>query len=302
MDTKSFIATFVVCATALTISSLFSRAGTGAAAPAASTQPPQQAIELGLTTCPCPGDANCDGAVNFDDITAVLANFGSRCCPVAYVSLCDDGNACTIDACDAVTGTCTHTPGTGTECNDNNPCTIDSCDPITGACVFTLVPGTPCDDGIPCTTNDVCVNGICRGTPKDCNDGNPCTVDVCDPVTGECVSTIPPGNACDDGDPCTENDVCVNGVCRGTRRICNDGNPCTVDSCNPVTGACTFTIVPGSPCDDGNPCTVNDTCANGVCVGFPRNCDDGDPCTADSCDPFTGACVHTFVGGGPCPR
>jgi hypothetical protein len=51
-------------------------------------------------------------------------------------------------------------------------------------------------------------------TPQSCNDGDPCTVDVCFPIVG-CVRT-PLLGACDDGDPTTCSDTCVLGICLGT--------------------------------------------------------------------------------------
>jgi len=50
-----------------------------------------------------------------------------------------------------------------------------------------------------------------------CGDGNSCTTDTCDSVTG-CVF----GNnsdACSDGDACTTNDTCGRGVCKGGTAI-----------------------------------------------------------------------------------
>jgi hypothetical protein len=155
----------------------------------------------------------------------------------------DDGNPCTNDACDPSTGVVTHTPITdGTTCddgslctendvctngtcagtlkliNDSNVCTTDACDPITGN--ITHIPvanGTTCDDGSLCTENDVCTNGTCAGTLKLIDDGNPCTTDACDLITGN-ITHIPVANgaACDDNNPATINDVCTNGTCAGT--------------------------------------------------------------------------------------
>jgi|GEM_PF-2437197 len=65
----------------------------------------------------------------------------------------DDNNACTLDACDPLTGIVTHTP---VATDDGNACTIDGCDPITG--VF--------------------------HTPVSIDDGNVCTIDACDTTTG----------------------------------------------------------------------------------------------------------------------
>ena len=60
-----------------------------------------------------------------------------------------------------------------------------------------------------------------------------------------------------------------------------DGDDCTLDQCDPATGECVFTPIPGclpDPCDD-------------------LDCDDGNPCTTDDCDSTNGECVHTPVEG-----
>jgi hypothetical protein len=65
---------------------------------------------------------NLDAVVSFED-----GFVGATCGP------CDDGNACTDDACSG--GTCTHTPvANGTACDDGSACTLaDTCQ--SGACV-----------------------------------------------------------------------------------------------------------------------------------------------------------------------
>jgi hypothetical protein len=64
---------------------------------------------------------------------------------------CDDGNACTTDLCDLVSGACSHGV---TVCDDVNPCTTDTCDPTLG-CQF-----TPVTDGTLCGVG-VCTGGVC---------------------------------------------------------------------------------------------------------------------------------------------
>jgi cysteine-rich repeat protein len=64
---------------------------------------------------PCTADARCDGA--------------GHCAETPDDSLCDDGDACASETCDAVIG-CVSTPKT---CDDGDPCTTDSC---SGDCVF----------------------------------------------------------------------------------------------------------------------------------------------------------------------
>jgi hypothetical protein len=60
--------------------------------------------------------------------------------------------------------------------------------------------------GLPGSKN-ACEEGECVGEPLDCDDGNPCTDDACDPAQG-CSST-PNEAPCEDGDPCTSGDGCV---------------------------------------------------------------------------------------------
>lgn len=64
---------------------------------------------------------------------------------------CDDGDACTADACDALAG-CTHTRVDGccntiADCDDGDPCTADACSGAAGSCAHTPVAGCPGSDG-----------------------------------------------------------------------------------------------------------------------------------------------------------
>ncbi|MFO0755663.1 MAG: hypothetical protein U0359_04195 [Byssovorax sp.] len=74
----------------------------------------------------------------------------------------------------------------------------------------------------------------------ECNDGNGCTTDTCDILTGAC-NHANNGNVCNDGDACTQDDSCVNGVCVGSNPVtCVAFDSChDVGVCNPGTGMCT---------------------------------------------------------------
>jgi hypothetical protein len=81
----------------------------------------------------------------------------------------------------------------GVECDDADPCTEDSCDETTGKCVFGLVPdGTDCGDGNACNGIERCdALGSCAlAEPVEIDDGDFCTVDSCDALTGV-VSHLP---------------------------------------------------------------------------------------------------------------
>jgi hypothetical protein len=69
-----------------------------------------------------------------------------------------------------------------------------------------------CNDGLVCNGVEACVNQVCvAGTPLNCDDGNVCTSDACDDVTG-CSHANNTDPCADDGDECT-NDVCSAGSC-----------------------------------------------------------------------------------------
>ncbi len=96
-------------------------------------------------------------------------------------------------------------------CDDVNPCTADTC--LRGqVCVNAVLPaGSPCGQGDLCSGGRGICNeaGRCSASgPLQCDDGNPCTDDVCDPEAG----------------------------CTHTEALCDDRDPCTVDSCDPGGG------------------------------------------------------------------
>jgi hypothetical protein len=204
---------------------------------------------------------------------------------------CDDGNVCTMtDGC--MDGDCLGT--TLLDCNDNDVCTDDACDPATG-CMRTNNTA-PCDDGDACTAGDTCGGGTCApGAQLDCDDGNPCTTDGCDPASG-CIHTD-----LNDGDPCLFADgtsgMCSMGACVGCAidANCDDLNPCTTDAC--TTGSCTYTNVTAS-CDDGDACTFGDQCSNGACAGTAITCN-SNTCVTRSCN-GTAVCTETIHDGRAC--
>ncbi|MCC6649159.1 MAG: hypothetical protein IT374_26770 [Polyangiaceae bacterium] len=156
-----------------------------------------------------------------------------------------------------------------------------------------------CDDGSPCT-QDVCVGSVCENKSylnPSCSDGNACNgKEVC-AVDGACQKGAPV--SVDDGDACTD-DVCdpATGIVQHKPRSVGDGDPCTVDACNPKTGEITHV----SMVDDGNLCTKDSCDSNGNVVHAPINPSDADPCTKDSCDPTSGVKHETIVGCSGCTK
>ncbi|MBI4701946.1 MAG: carboxypeptidase regulatory-like domain-containing protein, partial [Deltaproteobacteria bacterium] len=227
--------------------------------------------------------------------------------PVAEGTPCPDADKCNgEETCDAQ-GACQ--PGVPVLVDDQNPCTIDTCDPPTGQVSHTPAPkGTLCPDGDVCNGDESCNGaGVCAaGTPLVVDDGNPCTIDACDPVTGVAHSPAPPGAPCPDADKCNGAETCNGqGSCLPGQPVpVDDQNPCTADSCNPASGEVTHTpLVQGTPCPDGNLCNGEESCDGaGVCVsGVPPLLDDQNPCTIDACDPLAGVTHAPAPQGTPCP-
>jgi hypothetical protein len=153
------------------------------------------------------------------------------------------------------------------DCDDGNACTEDSFDPEAGQC-FSAPREGDCSD--PCLVGAMCINGACVGELLSCPaPDNPCQRAVCEAGVG-CVA-IDDLSACDDGDPCTL-DTCDPTLGCGHETLDN-GTPCgPIDGCAsaPVCldGACVDIPVPdGVPCDDSDLCTSSDRCDSGVCVG-----------------------------------
>ena len=243
------------------------------------------------------------------------------CKPGAAV-VCDDYNPCTDDACDPKAG-CKNTDNKAVcfdgdhctsndlcangscvagpqkkPCDDTDPCTSDKCNPLTGNCQFTPLSGAGCTDGNACTTGDICVAGACEptGVKPACDDGNPCTIDVCNGATGNCDAKPGfDGLSCEDGNQCTNGDYCLSGKCQaGSVLGCLEGGPCNIGSCNVATGKCAYQPTNNNgKCNDGDACSLEDVCNNGKCVPKDNKpCNDNNICTADICNKVTGKCEY----------
>ncbi|MBN2495615.1 MAG: hypothetical protein JXR96_13560 [Deltaproteobacteria bacterium] len=166
-----------------------------------------------------------------------------------------------------------------------------------------------CDDGNACTWERCNPDRTCRifqiDAAVECDDGNDCTADSCDPATGCVHDGTGVQLDCDDGNACTALDICQGdllGTCAGTdiSADCDDGNACTADSCDPDTGCVNDGRGVHLACDDGDACTEQDFCLGdraGTCAGtdVSADCDDDNPCTADACDALLG-CLHDGTG------
>ncbi|MCA9516309.1 MAG: hypothetical protein KC635_15310, partial [Myxococcales bacterium] len=275
--------------------------GTWAATTAGGASQTLTVVDLGEhallfgNTCTCPDDA--DG----DPCTTLACQPDGSCLSVgtAAGTPCDDESDCTEgDQCDG-NAVCVGTP---IACDDGNECTADTCDVDLG-CQHAPLDAVACSVDA-CSTGDTCSAGVCeRGDAVDCDDGNDCTADSCDPVDGCVHAPTNEGGGCEDGLFCTVGDTCQAGACvaGGARDCAAGGAPeCVVASCDEELGACAVLAVnEGGGCDDADPCTVDTTCHEGACEGAAASCDDQNECTDDACVPGVG-CTNTPADGATC--
>ncbi len=261
----------------------------------------------------CNGDERCDDAGTCQPGTAPRLDDQNICTtdtcdaalgvlhtPVAEGTSCANGNTCDGDeVCRA--GTCT--AGTSPALDDGNPCTVDACDATRGVTHTPVAAGTRCGDNAnlclgtsACTADGQCVHGPAPTLLAP----TACLAYACDPATGT-VTAVPAaaGTACGDGNACNGDERCDNaGTClHVTAPTVDDGNPCTTDACDPATGVTHTPVAAGTSCSDGNACNGDERCNAGACEpGAPLALDDGNVCTRDACDPRSGV-THTPMAG-----
>ena len=242
---------------------------------------------------------------------------------------CDDDNTCTNDSCDLDTGLCAFDPvDDGTDCDslpgvcfDNQVCKKGKCVGEDICPGFGTTCGGKCDlgtkvcvfpnDGNACDKDkDLCLPGVCAGgdadedsgtcvvsSPKCVQDENPCTVNECDSITGDCKShDVENGSSCDRFLPgCFANQVCTNGKCGGEDTcVAEKGSPCG-GTCS-ASGDCEYTypedevecwdIVDGNEnfCRPGY-------CSQGTCDYEEKVCDER-TCEVGTCLTDLGTCKY----------
>ena len=239
---------------------------------------------------------------------------GADVAPTCSAALCDDGNPCTDDGCDAG-GKCVHGPKPG--CGSTPaPCNkADGC--ATGVCNLSLHLCVPCQKTSDCGGKGICENEKCVPAVACSSDGQcKATNQVCDKGLGFCVDCVSQGD-------CKSTETCSGTHCVAAPSKCGSSKDCPgILVCDKNAGICVGCVVNGD-CPPEQNCSastcVAKVCTEPVCVngsawgcnsegsGYsssPLSCDDGQDCTTDLCAPGLG-CQHSFnsapcVDGNPC--
>jgi hypothetical protein len=139
---------------------------------------------------------------------------------VGDTAQCTDTTGDSIEICNGIDDDCNGSTDDAPDlCDDGLTCTLNTC--AAGNCIKDLIPGTCLIDNH-CyahgQANPVNACEYCDATsspfdwrPRNCDDGDGCTVDSCDPTKG----------------------------CRYVFVDCDDGLACTIDSCDSSSGTCT---------------------------------------------------------------
>jgi cysteine-rich repeat protein len=195
------------------------------------------ATESAAVFCDCgrnAGDACDDGIACTQADTC--AGPGGQCTGTPDNSLCNDGNPCTDDRCDAAAG-CVNQP---VVCEaDSDPCSVNECNPSTGTCSHRALncdcrTDAECDDSNACNGGELCVRpckgcNLIRAGRQCCDRELTCQLEFAAP---------PPGTSCDDHNACTVTDTCqTSGQCAGDA-LTGVANVCCVFQGLPGVDAC----------------------------------------------------------------
>jgi hypothetical protein len=279
----------------------------------------------------------CNAYCVYREITSRVA--GDRCCPAGATNAddsdcpttCGNGFVDVGETCDI--GISVDAPGAcpnAAECNDGGPCTISAlisagtCDAICAFVPITVQSGTTLDGCCPAgawhavdadcptlcgdgqlTSDKLCDPGLSPNAPdlcpNDCDDGNPCTVDVRDGAGCQVHCVHSPITALIAGDGCcpmganhrTDSDcppACGNGVVE-VGESCEPkatGTGACPTSCPPSPSACLMSVLVG----DASMCTAR--CE----LTRVTTCGASDGCCADGCTAATDPDCSPTCGDG----
>lgn len=176
---------------------------------------------------------------NFCRTDCVLGGYcrSGKCEGVAVY--CDDANACTTDRCEEGTGcindfSMEHCP------EPEEACRVRVCDAATGCGIALAGDGAECVQGCQAGT---CTAGVCiADRPRSCDDGNPCTQDLCDEEAG-----------------CYHEDATFS---------CPTPGPCQAPTCSAESGCGFEPVADGTPCGPAT-CEGIPICQTSACVVSP---------------------------------
>jgi hypothetical protein len=166
---------------------------------------------------------------------------------------------------------------------------------------------TPCGDNNVCNGVELCYSSRCITSqpPLDCDDGDPCTTDACDPNVGCTHTAAPDGTVCGSS-PCSilqcHGGACTSVVPTAEGTYCSAGTRWCAGACH--NGTC-LSFCDDPRCADANQCTQNTAEICGI-TSYPAGAmyccttvlvADGTPCLGGMC--AGGTCVSASASSSP---
>ena len=260
--------------------------------------------------------ADADGACNDADVCTLddLCVEG-QCTGLSNLACDEDDNPCTAEYCDPELGCQTESlDGVVLEVLSAGDCSFDNvCDQDGTQARNVLIcrngspeeerdiaeclretDGVTCDDLAFCTVDDACLEGVCTGRARDCNDENSCTTDLCSQSLG-CYTEVNEAICDADTLSCQELRACQsNASSTEEYEACIDAASETAINRNNAIESCALSAGCGS--DDPDPVCVAEFCSNELtsCLG-----PDGLPNGSESCA-STQLCLDNCAGENSC--
>jgi hypothetical protein len=202
-------------------------------------------------------------------------------------SECDDNNTYTQDTClnpGTVNSSCKYDV---LQCINDSDCSIygnqcndAKCNLTSSTCYTQKKPdSTPCNDSAYCTVNDVCTNGVCGGTARDCSGNNLTGIATCinnpdnNPFTWDFFAGFT--STCNEAaDICTSGSVSLTHTCNITTcgAQCEKNSDCNITECDNLDGCYSGNYRDYS--DRTNNCLSNCSCEANTCTSYVETVND----------------------------
>ncbi|GEM_PF-980298 len=276
------------------------------------------ALEWRVPTCQagqCTGNSLLENCADANQCTNDACSAATGCSHPSF----PNGTECGSRSCNGLewrmqtcqSGTCSGT-AVAQDCNDGQACTSDACAAASGCTNSAVANGTECGarycNGLE-WRRQTCQSGACTGNAlqQNCNDIEDCTSDSCNAASGCTNVAVANGIECG-ARYCSSLEwrrhTCQSGSCSGSalQQNCNDGQECTSDTCNAASGCSNVAVANGIECGARFCSSLEwrrQTCQSGSCSGsaLQQNCNDGQECTSDTCNAASG-CSNVAVANG----
>ena len=196
------------------------------------------------------------------------------------------------------------------ECKKTDPsCEGESCEP----------PEDPCNGA--CKGDEVCADGVCKCGDEVCAQNEQCQSGHCEKDSAECeedscVNPVLPDSC---NGECSEEENCVDGICKCGDEQCGSGQMCQDGVCKNVEdslppGKCEPACTEGTVCVDGEcqpdeiqcepECTDGMICVDGACLPDETKCspecENDQVCVEGQCQVIADESCHNCLDGETC--